>query len=372
MMPMNADIEPRPFFSIIVPCCSVARYVDDMAASVRGQSFADWECILSVEESFDATEAKCRAVAADARFRVIVGPRSGSPATPRNRGLALAKGRYVVWLDGDDLLADEALSRFARALRSSGEPEAVQGAVVECAEDADGGQATLARRFNFEPSDSGGILVSGEAMVRFARRATFAWPMASLTVCRADFLRANGLLFVPGLKHEDEEWTPRVLTLAPRLLVLDADLYVYRRRAGSVMTSETADEACAHAATVTRSLLLFFAARRLPRPVSRAWARLVLSFFFDHVFFPVRRMPASPAPSAAARTHALRCILANGGRRAYLKLTRHAGLPKRLAAPLVVACGFHPLLDLPARAYFRFLYYPLVLWLHRRRAAAHA
>ena len=165
MTPMNADSEPHPFFSIIVPCCNVARYVDDMAASVRGQSFADWECILSVEESFDATEAKCRAVAAaDARFRVIVGPRSGSPATPRNRGLALAKGRYVVWLDGDDLLADEALSRFARALRSSGEPEAVQGAVAECLEDADGVRTTVARRFNFEPSDSGGILVSGEAM----------------------------------------------------------------------------------------------------------------------------------------------------------------------------------------------------------------
>ncbi len=100
--------------------------------------------------------------------------------------------------------------------------------------------------------------------------------MASLTVCRADFLRAHDLLFVPGLKHEDEEWTPRVLTFAPRLLVLDADLYVYRRRAGSVMTSETADEACAHAATVTRSLLLFFAARRprySPRPSGRAGAR---------------------------------------------------------------------------------------------------
>ena len=86
MTPMNADSEPHPFFSIIVPCCQVARYVDDMVASVRRQSFADWECILSVEESSDTTEAKCRAVAAaDARFRVIVGPKSGSPATPRNR-----------------------------------------------------------------------------------------------------------------------------------------------------------------------------------------------------------------------------------------------------------------------------------------------
>ena len=104
---MNADSEPHPFFSIIVPCCQVARYVDDMVASVRRQSFADWECILSVEDSSDGTLAACEALAtSDVRFRLVSGPRSGSPATPRNRGLALAKGRYVVWLDGDDLLAD--------------------------------------------------------------------------------------------------------------------------------------------------------------------------------------------------------------------------------------------------------------------------
>lgn len=360
---MNADSELHPFFSIVAPCCNVARYVDDMVSSVRGQSFADWECILSVEESDDATEAKCRAVAAaDARFRVIVGPKSGSPATPRNRGLEIARGRYVLWLDGDDWLADEALARLAAALRAHGEPEAAQGAVVECAEDADGRQRTVARHFNFAPSDNGRILVAGEAMVRFAHRPTFAWPMASLTVCRIDFLRANGLLFVPGLRHEDEEWTPRVLTLAPRLLVLDADLYVYRRRAGSVMTSERLEEACLHTAAASHSLLLFFAAHRFPEPVARAWARLVLSFFFERVFFRT-----SDALPATVRTACLRRVLEKGGRRAYLKLTRHAGFPKKLAAPLVLLCGIHPLLDLPARAYFRYLYYPLILWRIRRR-----
>ena len=364
MTPMNADSEPHPFFSIIVPCCQVARYVDDMVASVRRQSFADWECILSVEESSDTTAAKCRAVAAaDARFRVIVGPKSGSPATPRNRGLSLAKGRYAVWLDGDDWLADGALARLAAAIQAHGEPEAVQGAVVECTEHADGKQRRVARHFNFTPSENGCILVAGEAMVRFAHRPTFAWPMASLTVCRIDFLRANGLLFVPGLRHEDEEWTPRVLTLAPRLLVLDADLYVYRRRAGSVTTSERLEEACQHTAVVARSLLFFFSERRLPRPVARAWARLVLSFFFERVFFRT-----SDALPAHVRTACLRRVLEKGGRRAYLKLTRHAGFPKKLAAPLVLICGIHPLLDLPARAYFKYLYYPLVLWRVRRRS----
>ncbi len=363
MMSMCTDSELHPFFSIIVPCYQVARYVDDMVSSVRAQSFADWECILSVEESSDATEAKCRAMAvADVRFRVIVGPKSGSPATPRNRGFEIARGRYVIWLDGDDWLADGALARLAAALRAHDEPEAAQGAVVECAENADGKQRIVARHFNFAPSDDGRILVVGEAMVHFAHRPTFAWPMASLTVCRTDFLRANGLFFVPGLRHEDEEWTPRVLTLAPRLLVLDADLYVYRRRAGSVTTSEHLGEACLHTAVVSQNLLLFFAAHRFPKPVAQAWARLVLSFFFERVFFRT-----SDALPATVRTACLRRVLEKGGRRVYLKLTRHAGFPKKLAAPLVLLCGIHPLLDLPARAYFKYLYYPLVLWRIRRR-----
>ena len=101
MTPMNADSEPHPFFSIIVPCCQVARYVDDMVASVRRQSFADWECILSVEDSSDGTLAACEALAtSDVRFRPVSGPHSGSPATPRNRGLALAKRRCLARLKG--------------------------------------------------------------------------------------------------------------------------------------------------------------------------------------------------------------------------------------------------------------------------------
>lgn len=359
----------HPYFSIVVPCCEVGRYVDELVASIRGQSFADWECVLSVEISEDDTLEKCQAVARqDARFKVIAGPRSGSPATPRNRGMEIADGCYLIWLDGDDLLAEGVLARLFRAIQDYGEPEVVQGGTTEYCEDGLGKRSFVARRFNYRPTDVGRILTGEDAMVWFADSPRYVTPMASLSVCRADFLRANGLTFQPGLKYEDNEWTARLLTFAQRLLVVDFDFYIYRRRSGSITTDRTSGTDFVQYAEVVRYLLFFFENHSFSLRLARAWARRYLSFFFDIYFARYYPVGASGF-SAAEWTACLRRILEKGGRGAYLKLTRYAGLPKKLAAPLVLLCGIHPILDWPARVYFRFLYYPLVLRSFRRRMA---
>lgn len=354
--------KPAAFFSIVVPCCNVARYVGDLVAALRAQSCTDWECILSVETSTDGTLARCEALAAaDVRFRVVVGPRSGSPATPRNRGLAAARGRYVVWLDGDDWLADEALARLREAIRVHDEPEVVQGAVVEYREDDEGRRTFVGRHQNHRPSDVGRVLTGEETMIRFSDALGHTSPMATMSVCRRDFLFAHGLSFQPGLKYEDNEWTARLLYFARRLLPVDFDIYVYRRRVGSITTANGGGTDFAQYAEVVRRLLLFFDAHPFSPAFARAWARRYLSFFFA-IFFWGRHYPPGPGGfPAAARTACFRRILGMGGRRAFLRLSRHAGPLKKAAAPLVLLCGVHPILDCPARAYFRWFYYPLVL-----------
>jgi glycosyltransferase involved in cell wall biosynthesis len=89
----------RPYFSIVVPCCGVGCYLSEVVDSLVGQDFADWECILAYEESPDDTRAVCEAMTKrDSRVRFVdCGPRSGSPATPRNRAFEQASGEYVIW-----------------------------------------------------------------------------------------------------------------------------------------------------------------------------------------------------------------------------------------------------------------------------------
>ena len=110
----------KPFFSILVPCCDVAPYVRECLESVKGQSFADWECLVVVETSTDNTEALVREViSGDRRFQVFTQPRSGSPTakrlpsrSPQYRSRPCVGAKYVIFLDGDDYIAAESLRKL--------------------------------------------------------------------------------------------------------------------------------------------------------------------------------------------------------------------------------------------------------------------
>jgi glycosyltransferase involved in cell wall biosynthesis len=347
------------FFSIVVPCCEVAPYLDALAASLEGQSFADWECVLSVEDSKDGTLAACEALAkGDPRFRVVSGPRSGSPATPRNRGFEIAGGRYVIWLDGDDFLEDGALAALADALRAHGEPEVLFGALEEAAF-ADDGRTRVrsARKFGFAADDSGRVFTGQEAFVRLMRHGSLPFIGAQVFVCRSDFLRAQGISFVPGLRHEDEEWSPRVFYFAKSLLVLDQVIFVYRQREGSIMSTQAGAKALEHHVRVDRAFFDFHAAHAFTDALSRAWAREGLSLFYFHFFYPSRRRLV---PGRDWR----RClgeVLQGDGLKNFLRLAKFGSAPKRVGAWLVALARIHPALGELACLYFRFVYYPLAM-----------
>lgn len=352
-----------PFFSIVVPCCNVGKYVDEMVESIRSQSFTDWECILAVERSDDDTHERCQAVARqDVRFSVLFGERSGSASVPRNRGLAAAKGRYVVWVDGDDSLAEGTLARLAADVRKADDPDIIQFAAEERKGNA-GENGGVKRIFNFDGAVNERTLTGEEAMVAIASHRDNYFPVPWLACMRIDFLRKDGLSFIPGIRYEDAEWMPRVLYAAKSVLVDDSVCYFYRQRGGSVMTEAQSVRNLTDFAEVARSWFRFHATHRFSPTLSRAWARSLLSIFFE--FFFMRRRIAGVA--ASDWTKAAQTLWKEGGRGNFCRLVRFAGPPKRLAAPLVLMCGIHPLLDAPARAYFRFLYWPLVMRQVKRR-----
>lgn len=348
----------KPFFSIVVPCCNVGAYVDELVKSVRAQSFTDYECILSVERSSDDTLERCEAAAnQDSRFRVLFGERSGSASVPRNRGLDSALGQYVVWVDGDDRLADGALARIAAEARVGDMPDVMQFSAERSDEAADGAVVSCSVVSNFPTSAAGSTLSGREAMLDLARRGASYHPMPWLMAIRIGFLRETGIRFIPGIRYEDAEWAPRVFYAARRVRVIDAVCYAYRRRGGSVTTSAFSPNELACVSQVIRSLLLFHATNRFDAALSRAWARIVLSLFFYYFFSPWR----TARIVSADWTPCIRNVLRGRGRVDFLRLVRFAGLPKKIAAPFVLLCGLSPALDWPAKAFFRNLYYPLVM-----------
>jgi hypothetical protein len=101
--------------SVVVPVFDPGRYLDDLLASLDRQSMPveDFEVVFVDDGSTDGTGARLdRLCAVSPNMRVIHIPNSGWPGRPRNVGIEAARGQFVLFVDHDDELGDEALERM--------------------------------------------------------------------------------------------------------------------------------------------------------------------------------------------------------------------------------------------------------------------
>jgi glycosyltransferase involved in cell wall biosynthesis len=106
--------------TVIIPFLNMRRYLSDAVESVYGQTFTDWEMLLVDDGSDDSSlELALEYARRDpARVRVLA-PSSSSghgASAARNRGLQIARGDFIAFLDADDIWLPEKLERQIRLL----------------------------------------------------------------------------------------------------------------------------------------------------------------------------------------------------------------------------------------------------------------
>lgn len=107
--------------SILMPAYEATATLGDAVASVRVQSFGDWELLIVDDGSRDGTHGvAAEAARQDARIRVLRHPENRGAAAARNSGLAAARGRRIAFLDADDLWMPEKLARQIAFMETSG------------------------------------------------------------------------------------------------------------------------------------------------------------------------------------------------------------------------------------------------------------
>jgi glycosyltransferase involved in cell wall biosynthesis len=97
--------------SVIIPCFNVQEYVSECIESVLVQNYQDLEIICIDNNSSDGTFNILQKYSTEFPGKVIVlkEPRKGAPAA-RNRGITAAKGKWIQFLDADDLLSPEKIA----------------------------------------------------------------------------------------------------------------------------------------------------------------------------------------------------------------------------------------------------------------------
>lgn len=98
--------------SIITPAFRAAGLVGDTIQSVIAQTYPNWEMLIVDDCSPDNTaEVVSEWSARDGRVKLIRHEKNGGPATARNTAIAAARGRWVAFLDSDDLWLPEKLEK---------------------------------------------------------------------------------------------------------------------------------------------------------------------------------------------------------------------------------------------------------------------
>lgn len=109
--------------SVVMPAYNCERTLAQAVESVQAQSYANWELLILDDCSRDGTWAQIQSLAArDGRIRPIQNERNSGAGFTRNRGVQLAAGEWIAFLDSDDVWTADKLEK--QLLLRSGRPEA--------------------------------------------------------------------------------------------------------------------------------------------------------------------------------------------------------------------------------------------------------
>ncbi len=230
MVRLPQSATPAPVVSVIMANYCGAAHIASALDSVRAQTLADIEIIVSDDRSTDAsTEIVRQAMRSDPRVQLIVAEANRGPAAARNLALERVRGEWIAIVDSDDIIHPE---RFERLLLYARRFEA-----DIIADDllffADTGPALTATLLG-DRAASGPMNLSAED---FIRSNVFGSGLPPLGYLKPVFKRTTlGLLrYDEGLRiGEDYDFLLRVLLAGARCFLVPELFYLYRRHSRSI------------------------------------------------------------------------------------------------------------------------------------------
>jgi len=202
-----------PKVSVVIPCYNAHRFLADVLASVRSQTFRDFEIVIVDDGSTDPATASFLETVDDGVR--LVRKANGGLSSARNAGFAAAQGSYVLPLDADDEIAPDMLARSVAALESS--PEAGYAfAQIEVFGDECG---IVRKTWNL-----------------FEQLATNQLPYC-LLMRRSVWADTGGYDETMREGYEDWEFNIRISKLGVRGIQVESPLFRYRRQSTGMLQS---------------------------------------------------------------------------------------------------------------------------------------
>jgi glycosyltransferase involved in cell wall biosynthesis len=186
----------------------------------------------------------------DSRIKVIHQVNGGA-SKARNVGLELAQGEYIVYIDSDDWVKENSLFELVLAAKKF-KVDVLIGKVQYWSQ-----EGNSLSPFSPVPDDLFDVPISGkDCFVRLMNVDAY-FPMPFGYICHREYLNRIQVRFEEGIMHEDELWTPVMLCLAEKVVIVGCDYYYYRQHESSVMHTTNRLHRLKSMFTVTEGLMDF-------------------------------------------------------------------------------------------------------------------
>ena len=203
--------------SIVMPSYNTGSFIEESIKSVIDQTYQDWELLIVDDCSTDHSDEIVEPYLSDQRIKYLKNEKNSGAAVSRNRALREAKGKWIAFLDSDDLWMDEKLKKQVSFMERHG----YHFSYTNYSEiDTEGNKS--------------GISVTGPGRITKAGFFNYCWPGCLTVMYDAE---AVGLIQIADVKKNNDYAMWLKVCQKTDCYLLDEELALYRRgRIGSVST----------------------------------------------------------------------------------------------------------------------------------------
>ena len=223
-IPKYKKMPKNPLFSIIIPIYNTSNYLDDCLRSVVEQKFDDYEIILVNDGSTDNSFDICANYMKQYGNIVLISKPNSGLSDARNTGIHLARGKYLIFLDGDDYWNGRYILFDLFKIYQHSDPDLIINFFSSVYPD---------RIVPHEPCKEkcGDFSRDFESLFTQYIYLGFTWTK----VIKREIIVNNNLYFIKGRKFEDIPWSFNLVRHINNYAVYPSAFYMYRReREGSI------------------------------------------------------------------------------------------------------------------------------------------
>ena len=203
--------------SVIMPSYNTAKYVGKSIESIKSQTYQNWELLIVDDCSNDDTDEVVSPYLSDVRIKYFKNKENSGAAVSRNRALREASGKWIAFLDSDDLWAAEKLEKQISFMEKNG----YHFSYTNYAEvDIEG--------------KKNGVTVTGPKRITKTGFFNYCWPGCLTVMYDSDYI---GLIQIEDIKKNNDYAMWLKVCKKADCYLLNQDLASYRRgRNGSIST----------------------------------------------------------------------------------------------------------------------------------------